>query len=161
MTDAARFVGLTKIHYQDQDGRKVREDSRRTDLNATPPHSASGNAPNAKSYPDTPEKTVCRPPHRSRSRSRARCPPPRPRRPLIPATAVAIFAILKSKTGAFPLSTVILEQYRPPLGKHVIGMPSPSPSLVRTHTLVVLGQSFRPVRPLSPLSSDLSRTDSA
>ena len=87
--------------------------------------------------------------------------PPRPRRPLIPATAVAIFAILKSKTGAFPLSTVILEQYRPPLGKHVIGMPSPSPSLERTHTLVVLGQSFRPVRPLSPLSSDLSRTDSA
>ncbi|KAH7927698.1 hypothetical protein BV22DRAFT_1103507 [Leucogyrophana mollusca] len=31
--------------------------------------------------------------------------------------AVAILAILRSKTNAFPLSTVIIEQYRPPIDK--------------------------------------------
>ncbi|KIL00641.1 hypothetical protein PAXRUDRAFT_681968 [Paxillus rubicundulus Ve08.2h10] len=36
--------------------------------------------------------------------------------------AVAILAILKSKTDAFPLSTVIIEQYRPPIDKLVIGL---------------------------------------
>lgn len=35
--------------------------------------------------------------------------------------AVAIFAILRSKTNAFPLSTVIIEQYRPPIDKIIIG----------------------------------------
>ncbi|KAJ3493251.1 hypothetical protein NLJ89_g11063 [Agrocybe chaxingu] len=34
---------------------------------------------------------------------------------------VAVLAILKSKTNSFPLSTVIIEQYRPPIGKYVIG----------------------------------------
>lgn len=37
------------------------------------------------------------------------------------AAAVAILTILRSKTNAFPLSTVIIEQYRPPVDKFVIG----------------------------------------
>ncbi|PPQ86875.1 hypothetical protein CVT25_012594 [Psilocybe cyanescens] len=35
---------------------------------------------------------------------------------------VAIFAILRSKTNSFPVSTVVIEQYRPPIGKYVIGL---------------------------------------
>ena len=35
--------------------------------------------------------------------------------------AVVIFAVIRSETGAFPLSTVIIEQYRPPVGKFVVG----------------------------------------
>ncbi|KAF8163126.1 NUDIX hydrolase domain-like protein [Crassisporium funariophilum] len=38
--------------------------------------------------------------------------------------AVAILAILKSKTNAFPVSTVVIEQYRPPIGKHIIEFPA-------------------------------------
>ena len=38
-----------------------------------------------------------------------------------PTTAVAILALIRSKTRAFPLSTVIVEQYRPPFGKFVVG----------------------------------------
>lgn len=37
-------------------------------------------------------------------------------------SAVAVLAIIKSKTGAFPPSTVVIEQYRPPIDKYVIGM---------------------------------------
>jgi len=74
----SRFIALTRINYQDQDGRKrVWECAER--------------------------KLV--PGHTGRD-------------------AVAIFAILKSKTNAFPLSTIILEQYRPPLDKHVIEFPA-------------------------------------
>ncbi|KAF9782911.1 NUDIX hydrolase domain-like protein [Thelephora terrestris] len=36
--------------------------------------------------------------------------------------AVAIFALIRSKTNAFPLSTIIIEQYRPPVGKFVVGL---------------------------------------
>ncbi|KAF5372980.1 hypothetical protein D9758_001784 [Tetrapyrgos nigripes] len=36
--------------------------------------------------------------------------------------AVVIFAILRSKTNAFPVSTVIIEQYRPPIDKFIIGL---------------------------------------
>jgi len=36
--------------------------------------------------------------------------------------AVAIMALLKSKTNNFPISTVIIEQFRPPVGKYVVGM---------------------------------------
>ncbi|EIW85330.1 hypothetical protein CONPUDRAFT_87784 [Coniophora puteana RWD-64-598 SS2] len=36
--------------------------------------------------------------------------------------AVSILVLLKSKTNAFPLSTVIIEQFRPPAGKYVIGL---------------------------------------
>lgn len=39
--------------------------------------------------------------------------------------AVAVLAILRSKTNAFPVSTVIIEQYRPPVGKFVIGTVQP------------------------------------
>ncbi|KAJ8078447.1 hypothetical protein PM082_012729 [Marasmius tenuissimus] len=35
--------------------------------------------------------------------------------------AVAIFAVIRSKTNAFPPSTVVVEQYRPPIGKYIIG----------------------------------------
>jgi hypothetical protein len=35
--------------------------------------------------------------------------------------AVAVLAILRSKTNAFPLSTVVIEQYRPPIDKYIIG----------------------------------------
>jgi ADP-ribose pyrophosphatase len=37
---------------------------------------------------------------------------------------VAVLAVLRSKTKAFPLSTVIIEQYRPPLDKIVIELPA-------------------------------------
>ncbi|KAH8833477.1 NUDIX hydrolase domain-like protein, partial [Flagelloscypha sp. PMI_526] len=38
--------------------------------------------------------------------------------------AVAIFAIIKSKTSAFEPSTVLVEQYRPPIDKTVIEFPA-------------------------------------
>jgi len=38
--------------------------------------------------------------------------------------AVAILALIRSKTRAFPLSTVIIEQYRPPVGKFVVELPA-------------------------------------
>ncbi|KAF5324590.1 hypothetical protein D9611_004452 [Ephemerocybe angulata] len=36
--------------------------------------------------------------------------------------AVAIFALLRSRKGTFPPSTVVIEQYRPPIDKVVIGL---------------------------------------
>jgi len=38
--------------------------------------------------------------------------------------AVAVLALIRSKTNAFPLSTVIIEQYRPPIGKFIIELPA-------------------------------------
>jgi len=38
--------------------------------------------------------------------------------------AVAIFAILKSKANSFPLSTVVIEQYRPPIDKFIVELPA-------------------------------------
>ncbi|KAK1232509.1 hypothetical protein PQX77_004360 [Marasmius sp. AFHP31] len=38
--------------------------------------------------------------------------------------AVAIFAVIRSKTNAFPPSTVVVEQYRPPIGKYIIELPA-------------------------------------
>jgi ADP-ribose pyrophosphatase len=38
--------------------------------------------------------------------------------------AVAIFAVLRSKTNSFPLSTVIIEQFRPPIDKYIIELPA-------------------------------------
>jgi len=38
--------------------------------------------------------------------------------------AVAIFALIRSKTNAFPLSTIIIEQFRPPIGKFVVEFPA-------------------------------------
>ncbi|KIM57660.1 hypothetical protein SCLCIDRAFT_130000 [Scleroderma citrinum Foug A] len=38
--------------------------------------------------------------------------------------AVAILAILRSRTNAFPLSTVVVEQYRPPIDKVVVELPA-------------------------------------
>ncbi|KAF9532369.1 NUDIX hydrolase domain-like protein [Crepidotus variabilis] len=38
--------------------------------------------------------------------------------------AVAILAILRSKTKAFKPSTVVIEQYRPPVGKFIIELPA-------------------------------------
>ncbi|KAJ7734933.1 NUDIX hydrolase domain-like protein [Mycena maculata] len=38
--------------------------------------------------------------------------------------AVAVLAIIRSKTNAFPLSTIIIEQYRPPIDKFIIEMPA-------------------------------------
>ncbi|KAF7441159.1 hypothetical protein PC9H_001508 [Pleurotus ostreatus] len=37
---------------------------------------------------------------------------------------VAILALIKSKTNAFPLSTVVIEQYRPPIDKYIIELPA-------------------------------------
>jgi len=37
------------------------------------------------------------------------------------SSAVAIMALIKSKTNNFPLSTVIIEQFRPPIGKYIVG----------------------------------------
>ncbi|KAI6007754.1 NUDIX hydrolase domain-like protein [Pisolithus orientalis] len=76
-TDQAKWIGLKKIHYIDQDGKKRVWESaeRRT-------RGASG------------------------------------------VDAVAILAILRSKTNAFPLSTVVIEQYRPAVDKFVIELPA-------------------------------------
>lgn len=38
--------------------------------------------------------------------------------------AVAMLALIKSETKAFPLSTVIIEQYRPPIDAFVVGASS-------------------------------------
>lgn len=38
--------------------------------------------------------------------------------------AVAVFTILRSKTKAFAASTVVIEQYRPPIGKYIIELPA-------------------------------------
>ncbi|KAF9653371.1 hypothetical protein BDM02DRAFT_3135549 [Thelephora ganbajun] len=38
--------------------------------------------------------------------------------------AVAIFTLIRSKTNAFPLSTIVVEQYRPPVGKFVVEFPA-------------------------------------
>ncbi|KAJ3871186.1 NUDIX hydrolase domain-like protein [Lentinula edodes] len=38
--------------------------------------------------------------------------------------AVAILAILKSKANSFPPSSVVVEQYRPPIGKFIIELPA-------------------------------------
>ncbi|KAI0272525.1 NUDIX hydrolase domain-like protein [Gloeopeniophorella convolvens] len=38
--------------------------------------------------------------------------------------AVAILALIRSKTNAFPISTVIIEQYRPPIGKFIVELPA-------------------------------------
>jgi ADP-ribose pyrophosphatase len=38
--------------------------------------------------------------------------------------AVAILAIIKSKTNSFPPSTVVVEQYRPPIDKFIIELPA-------------------------------------
>lgn len=38
--------------------------------------------------------------------------------------AVAIFVLIRSKTNAFPLSTVVIEQYRPPVDAHIIELPA-------------------------------------
>ncbi|KAG6878765.1 hypothetical protein C0993_008064 [Termitomyces sp. T159_Od127] len=39
-------------------------------------------------------------------------------------SAVAILAILRSKTNAFPVSTIVIEQYRPPIDKYIIELPA-------------------------------------
>ncbi|KAG6861892.1 hypothetical protein C0995_010598 [Termitomyces sp. Mi166 len=41
--------------------------------------------------------------------------------------AVAILAILRSKTNAFPVSTVVIEQYRPPIDKYIVEIFNPHP----------------------------------
>ncbi|KAI0747793.1 NUDIX hydrolase domain-like protein [Daedaleopsis nitida] len=38
--------------------------------------------------------------------------------------AVAILAILRSESGAFPPSTVIIEQFRPPVNRYVVELPA-------------------------------------
>ncbi|KAG6850476.1 hypothetical protein H0H93_012897 [Arthromyces matolae] len=38
--------------------------------------------------------------------------------------AIAVLAILRSKTNAFPPSTMIIEQYRPPIDKHIVELPA-------------------------------------
>lgn len=52
-------------------------------------------------------------------------PPPRYRIIIEVFIGVAILAILRSKTNAFPVSTVVIEQYRPPTGNFVIGTVQP------------------------------------
>ncbi|THV08074.1 hypothetical protein K435DRAFT_959522 [Dendrothele bispora CBS 962.96] len=38
--------------------------------------------------------------------------------------AVAVFPIIRSRTNAFPVSTVIIEQYRPPIDKFIVELPA-------------------------------------
>ncbi|GJE97054.1 NUDIX hydrolase [Phanerochaete sordida] len=38
--------------------------------------------------------------------------------------AVAVLAVLRSETNKFPTSTVIIEQYRPPVAKYVVELPA-------------------------------------
>lgn len=37
------------------------------------------------------------------------------------SAAVAVLAVIRSKTNSFPASTIVIEQYRPPIGKFIIG----------------------------------------
>ncbi|KAF8204058.1 NUDIX hydrolase domain-like protein [Pholiota molesta] len=37
---------------------------------------------------------------------------------------VAVLAVIRSKTNAFPVSTILIEQYRPPIGKFLIELPA-------------------------------------
>ncbi|KAG6910892.1 hypothetical protein DXG01_006575 [Tephrocybe rancida] len=39
-------------------------------------------------------------------------------------SAVAVLAILRSKTSAFPASTIVIEQYRPPIDKFIVELPA-------------------------------------
>ncbi|KAI9440596.1 NUDIX hydrolase domain-like protein [Lactarius indigo] len=98
-TSDAKWVSLKKINWQDQKGRKrVWEAAdRRTRGNS----GIDGNlslTPNLSSW-------------------RSKFVPSRP-------TAVAVLALIRSKTHAFPISTVIIEQYRPPIGKFIIELPA-------------------------------------
>ena len=52
-------------------------------------------------------------------------PPPRYKIIIEFFIGVAILAILRSKTNAFPVSTVVIEQYRPPTGTFIIGTVQP------------------------------------
>ncbi|KAJ7048078.1 NUDIX hydrolase domain-like protein, partial [Mycena amicta] len=38
--------------------------------------------------------------------------------------AVAVLALMRSKTNAFPLSTIVIEQYRPPIDKFIVELPA-------------------------------------
>ncbi|KAF7304624.1 Nudix hydrolase domain-containing protein [Mycena kentingensis (nom. inval.)] len=38
--------------------------------------------------------------------------------------AVAVLALIRSKTNAFPLSTIVIEQYRPPIDRFIVEMPA-------------------------------------
>lgn len=38
--------------------------------------------------------------------------------------AVVVLAMIRSKTNAFPLSTVVIEQYRPPIDRSIIELPA-------------------------------------
>ncbi|KAG6865280.1 hypothetical protein C0991_003740 [Blastosporella zonata] len=38
--------------------------------------------------------------------------------------AVAVLAVLRSKTAAFPTSTIVIEQYRPPIDKVIVELPA-------------------------------------
>ncbi len=60
-----------------------------------------------------------------------------------PFAAVGILALIRSKTRAFPLSTVIVEQYRPPLGKFVVGQ---SQSIKPTNHIKLSLSLFLPLK---------------
>ncbi|KAH9830991.1 NUDIX hydrolase domain-like protein [Rhodofomes roseus] len=55
--------------------------------------------------------------------------------------AVAILAVLRSETNAFQPSTVIIEQYRPPVDKYVIGKHTYTLSAARSHRTLVIVQN--------------------
>ena len=58
-----------------------------------------------------------------------------------PVLAVAILAIIRSRANAFNLSTVLVEQYRPPINKVVIGMSFPPLSCLHCHWLLTSQQN--------------------
>ncbi|KAI0332070.1 hypothetical protein GY45DRAFT_1321362 [Cubamyces sp. BRFM 1775] len=48
----------------------------------------------------------------------------RPTRPSSGIDAVAILALLRSESGKFPPSTIIIEQFRPPVDRYVVELPA-------------------------------------
>ncbi|KAH9901660.1 NUDIX hydrolase domain-like protein [Cubamyces lactineus] len=56
----------------------------------------------------------------------------RPTRPSSGIDAVAILALLRSESDKFPPSTIIIEQFRPPVDRHVVGLISEGESAEET-----------------------------
>ena len=53
------------------------------------------------------------------------------------ALAVAILAVIKSSKNSFPPSTVIIEQYRPPIDRFIIGDYEFTSHIVHIHVDII------------------------
>jgi hypothetical protein len=105
-----RWITLTQIKYMDQEGKEVRLPVCEFDSYSLSTRRDHGNAHSEK-LANRPESTVYlwALSHHARELKRT-------------LTGVAVLAILRSKTNAFRPSTILIEQYRPPIGKYIIGI---------------------------------------